>query len=83
MTNVVAISGGPIGTPEPNELCVTTLEDWLERARSGEIVGVSLAALHHDGLSSWAVGGKIGGHAMIGALEMARSELVKVNSDDT
>ncbi|WP_454917436.1 hypothetical protein [Xanthobacter sediminis] len=82
MSNVVAIRGGPTGQPEPNPTCIATLEEWLERARSGEIVGVALAALHHDGVGSYAVGGRVGGYSMLGALEMACAELVKVNSDD-
>jgi hypothetical protein len=36
------------GGSEANEDVVVLLEKWLERARSGEIVGVAVAALYRD-----------------------------------
>ncbi len=80
-SNVTAIFGGPTGQPEPNATCIAVLEGWLEMARSGEVVGVALVGLCHDGASRYAVAGKCGGYGMIGALEMARADLVEVNRD--
>lgn len=78
MSNVASLFGGPTGVPEVNETCVARLEEWLEMARSGEIVGVAVVALCADGASRYAVSGKVGGHGMIGALEVAKAELIDV-----
>lgn len=77
--NVKSLFGGPTSLPEPNENCVKTLETWLEMARSGELVGVAIAGLCCDHMSRYAVGGMVGGYGMLGALEMARADLVELN----
>lgn len=74
-SNVVAIHGGLTGLPEPNDNCIATLERWLEMARAGEIIGFAGAALHHDGLSQYAISGFIGGYSVLGAVEMAKADL--------
>lgn len=73
---VQSIYGGPSGVPEVSQACVETLEEWLEMARAGEITGVAMAGLCHDRAARYAVGGMVGGYSMIGALEMARAELI-------
>lgn len=78
---VVSISGGAVPTREPNATCIAALTEWLEMARAGEIVGVVMAALHHDGLGSFAICGTVGGYSMIGALEIAKADLVEINRD--
>lgn len=82
MTNVTSLYGGPTGEPHPNEACIEALEHWLEMARSGEIVGVALVGRRPDRTAGLSVCGVIGGYSMLGALEMARAELVKVSSDE-
>jgi len=64
---VVAMFGQPIPTGEPVPECVVALEEWLEMARSGEIVGVAMAGLCADGLARRQIGGHVGGYAIIGA----------------
>ena len=66
---------------EPNAACIETIERWLEQARAGEIVGVALAGLGHDGFSQYSVAGKVGGYSMIGALEVAKAELLDIARD--
>lgn len=78
---VVSISGGAVPTRDPNATCFAVLTKWLEMAKSGEIVGVAMAALHHDGCGSWAVGGTVGGYSMLGALEIAKADLLEINRD--
>lgn len=79
---VISIHGGPTGCPEPNDACIKALEEWLELARAGEIIGVATAGLCHDGLGRWAVAGKVGGCAMVGALEAAKADVLDVVRDD-
>lgn len=81
MTNVadfgvVSLFGGPTGERQVSAACVETLEELLVRARSGEIIGVACACLHHDRLGSYLVGGMIGDYALLGALDCAKSEIV-------
>ena len=75
---VVALHGGPTGEARPNEACIRTLEAFLEMARSGEIVGVTMAGLSADGCARYALGGVLGGYSIIGAIEMARTELIEL-----
>lgn len=45
---VVSLSGEPVYTGKPSAAVIELLEEWLEKARSGEIVGVALAAQYRD-----------------------------------
>jgi hypothetical protein len=45
VTKVLSIYGGPVGEHEVNETCVAELEEWLEMAKSGQIVGICLVGL--------------------------------------
>lgn len=78
MSNVVSVFGGPTGERAVNAALVECLERWLEMARSGEAIGMAGALLHCDGLASYSVAGSVGGYGMIGALEVARLELVEI-----
>ena len=81
MTEVIAIFGGPTGQPEPNTNTIDVLEKYLEMARSGEIIGVAVAALCADGLARYHIGGMIGGYSMLGALEVCRADVLDVVRD--
>lgn len=48
MSSVVSLHGKPLYTPETNAAVVACLEEWLERARSGEVHGVAIAVLYRD-----------------------------------
>jgi hypothetical protein len=83
MTDKVApLFGGLKYQPEVIESAVQTLEMALEAAKSGEIVGVAIAMLDCRGMGSYSIAGRIGGYSMIGALEMAKAEIIAVNWDD-
>jgi hypothetical protein len=72
--NVRSMFGGPSTTRESNAAAVEVLEDALERARSGEIVGVGIVMADHDGRACFSLGGLIGGYADLGAAyTMARA----------
>ena len=65
--------------PEPGEpvaSCVDALRDLLERAEAGEVVGIAIAAINERHHASYSVGGMIGGYGLLGALEMAKAEVI-------
>lgn len=84
MTKVVSLNGDAVveAAGEPSPALIARLEDLLEQARSGEVQGIAYAALHADRLASFAVAGRVGGYAMMGALTMAQDALVRVNGED-
>lgn len=82
MSNVASLFGGPVGQREPNETCIETLEEWLEMARAGEIVGVAMAGLSFDGTARYGVGGRVGGYGIVGALEIAKTDIVELLRDE-
>jgi 1,4-dihydroxy-2-naphthoyl-CoA synthase len=56
-SNVRSMFGGPPITREANAAAVEVLEEALERARSGEIVGVGIVMADHDGRACFSIGG--------------------------
>ncbi len=79
MKKVLSLYGGPVGEHEVNETCVAALEEWLEMAKSGQIVGVCLVGLGYDNLAQYRIAGKIGGYGSVGATHMILQELTYVN----
>jgi len=77
MPKVTSIfDGGMIPEPgEANASLVSYLEDLLEAARSGEIVGVCCANLHSDRTGGFSNVGIVGGYSMLGAINMAKRSL--------
>ncbi len=74
--NVTALRGGSLLAPTPNEGCVRYLRDLLAKAESGEVVGLVCATLHGDGLSGHTIAGMIGPNTLLGAVEMAKADLM-------
>lgn len=60
--------GEPILEDGKNPECVEYLEQMLEKARSGEIVGVAIAMQYADGASSSGRAGFLFNQRVIGAL---------------
>lgn len=79
--NVTSLTGAPVPTMVPNESAIELLEEMLERARSGDVVGVCITAVHADKCGSYCMAGLVGGYSILGALEMAKAELIDVNLD--
>jgi hypothetical protein len=83
MSNVVSISGDRVPQAgEPNPRLVESLEDLLERARSGEVQGVAYAALDRDNLAHWCCGGLVGCYSVLGALTCLTNRVRQVCEDD-
>lgn len=76
--NVTSINkNGDIIAPtnQPNPFLIKFLEDQLERARAGEIIGIAGAILDKDKLGEFFTAGRVGGFSMIGALHCAVHDL--------
>lgn len=77
---VTSISGGGFSyqSKEPSPILVEFLEKALERARMGEIIGMSCASLWFDHSASWDNVGLVGSFSMIGASCVARDDLMTI-----
>lgn len=80
--NVVALDGGPISSPLCQQDLVEFLEDALEKAKSGEIIGMSGVMVHPSTVgavrcSTWFVRGDWDSHSAVGGLEVAKARIVK------
>jgi len=74
--NVVALNGGlPQSVPKVSKAVIDILEDYLEKAKSGEVVAFVGAVQHCDGLSSYSVAGYFGPYSVLGALRRAEHDL--------
>lgn len=78
---VESLFGGPTGERERSEYAVEVLTDLLERAKSGEVVGVAVASLYYDGAAAYDIAGKVGGYSMMGALDVAKAHLLKLETE--
>ena len=78
MSEVVSLWGHPTGERTVQPQMVEALEGLLEMARAGEIIGGVLAVLHCDGMSSYRMGGTLGGYSVLGALEVAKADLLGI-----
>lgn len=73
VAEVYSLFGDPIppaGVPNPQ--LVMRLEQLLDRARAGEVVGIVYACLHGDRSASWAATTPTIGYPIIGALDCAK-----------
>ena len=83
INKVIEINSGIDITPGiVNEKTVEALEEALEQARSGEIVGVSIIKRHPDSLTSYHIAGISGGYSMVGAANCVMLELTRVAIGD-
>lgn len=76
MNKVISLHGGPTGEREVSQTCVEALEELLEQAKSGEVVGIVVASVHHDSVSSFDIAGNVVLAPMIGAMEIAKHHLL-------
>jgi len=76
---VESLFGGPSVGRVVNEDLVSALSELLERAKSGEIIGIACSSVHWDHVASYSVCGLVGGYSLLGGLEMAKAEIISVN----
>lgn len=60
-----------------NEICIEGLESLLEKARNGEVVGVSIAAQHPDGSTTGYCSGFLYNARIVGELMIQVTRLSK------
>ncbi|HBU55393.1 hypothetical protein [Sulfitobacter pontiacus] len=72
----------PPAMSEPNQNCIALLESVLNRARSGQTIGVVLVEQGADSHSTWDWGGLCGSFSMIGAMQVAQASLVADQVED-
>lgn len=80
--SVVSLNGGPTGERQVNEDTVETLEELLEKARSGHVVGLGAVVLEHNGVSEWRLVGRVGGFNMLGATDVLMAEVREIARGD-
>ncbi|MEW4469010.1 hypothetical protein AB1K62_14380 [Parasphingorhabdus sp. JC815] len=76
--NVTALRGDKVFTGQPHAGCVAKLKELLERAEAGDLTGIVCAGLHSDGTASYSIAGMIGPYSLLGATDMARTELIEL-----
>lgn len=82
-SNVKSLFGGRTWQPQPNENAIAALSELLEMAYSGEIVGVVVAGLCRDGCGLYRIGGQVGGYSLLGAVDVAKDELMDIVRGET
>jgi hypothetical protein len=61
---------------EPNESVVAELEQLLEAARAGDLIGFAVACQHRDRVG-WCYAGATGGFGILGAIECLKERLLR------
>lgn len=80
---IVRLGGGEIPPPgKVDATLVRFLEDQLERARSGDIIGFAGATLGSKHQSTFWFAGTVGTFGMVGALECAKRKVMAVAMGD-
>ena len=79
---VISLNGSLTGEKEVVQSTVECLENLLEAAKSGQIVGIAYSVLEYDGTACFGVFGRSGGFGMVGALEAAKTILNDANLGD-
>ena len=80
MAGVVTIGGTALSsvddTREPNANLIKFLEDTLEMAKAGQVIGMACASISHDLSAQWATVGMVGGFNMVGALDAVKYDVL-------
>lgn len=78
MGEVVGMFGDIPEPPEPVASCVDCLRSLLQQAEAGELVGLAYAGITRSGHGQNGMAGVVGGYALLGSIEMAKADLVKL-----
>jgi hypothetical protein len=81
MSNVSSLHGGITGERHSVPVLVEYLEELLEKARSGEVIGVGVVERYYDGVVGSQVVGLVGSFAMVGGAEAVKADLLQVVQD--
>jgi len=72
------------GKPEQNEDVVKMLEEWLERAKSGELVAIAIAGVKRSGVVSTEWRGTAGGwyHPLASAASILQHRILDTGTGE-
>lgn len=80
-SNVVSPWGYAIPEKTVQPDLVKSLEELLEKAKAGEIVGGVLVMGYYDALASYRIVGQVGTYALVGAMTLAARNLEHITND--
>jgi hypothetical protein len=69
----------PEAAKTPNENLIRFLEQLLQDARSGDVIGAACSYMAHDCRSGYSIVGTVGGFSMQGALQCALQDICDLN----
>lgn len=78
---VVSLFGGcvtPSEEAKANAIVVEVLEDYLQRAKAGELIGIVIAGRNKDNLGEYIYGGHLG-MSVVGSLHAAAAKLIRID----
>jgi len=64
---------------KPNEVLIRLLEQLLQDARSGDIVGIAASYMTYNYRAGYSIAGTVGGFTMQGALHCALQDICDLN----
>lgn len=73
--------GGFTHQPEVVDSVVRALEEMLQLAKDGQLVGLAAAMVDYKGDGSYSLSGRISGYNLLGGLEMAKAKIIGFNFD--
>lgn len=73
------IFGGFTHQPEVVDSVVAALEEMLQSAKDGQLVGLAVAMVDCKGSGSYQLARRVGGYTLLGGLEMAKVQLIGFN----
>lgn len=75
---VVTIGGKDLpSSKKSSEDCVVMLENWLERAKSGEVVSIAIAGTCADGGGIYGISQYVDSmSSLVGMLEVAKHQII-------
>ena len=82
MAEVKSLFGGPTGEKQVNDNVVFVIEDLLQRAKAGEIIGITAAYIDEDGTAAYSFGGLTHGYGILGAMSRMVYEINRNNCED-
>lgn len=81
MAEVYSLSGEPIPIAEAQELVVDLLEEWLKKARNGDLVACVVVGRYADKDVGRDHAGMLTSYALLGAMQSATAEITSIVVD--
>lgn len=72
---ITSIFGGPTAKREVSQECVEAITQWLEMAKSGEIVGIAMGAVCSNGVGMSGIAGEVFNYTVLGGLTVAQHSI--------